>query len=160
MDKTISFNIIKSDWFKKATQVLIFSSVGNEFDTRLLIDECRSLNKATFFPLCVDSFGKMEFLKVASSDDLQSGMYNIPEPKGTCEKYIQKENDLIIVPCLSVDREKNRIGYGKGYYDRFLKGFNGVSLCPCYCEMVTNKLPIDENDIKINIIVTDKEVIQ
>ena len=72
----------------------------------------------------------------------------------------QKENDLVIVPCLSADRQKNRIGYGKGYYDRFLKDFNGVSVSPCYDILLEDEIPTDKYDIKINIVVTDKEVIQ
>ena len=87
-------------------------------------------------------------------------MYGIKEPKSTCEKYIAKENDLVIVPCLSADKQKNRIGYGQGYYDRFLKDFNGVSVSPCYDEMLSDEIPTDNFDMKINIIVTDKEVIQ
>ena len=160
MDKEISDKIIGSDYFKNASQVLIFASTDKEFDTRYIIERCRFLYKRVFYPICLDTSGRMEFLKVDSVGDLQVGMYNIQEPKKTCKKYIPKENDLIIVPCLSADKNRYRIGYGKGYYDRFLKDFNGVSICPCYSEMLTDSLPTDENDIKINIIVTDKEVIR
>ena len=115
-----------------------------------------------FHKKSIDNAGKMEFKKVDSSDDLQSGMYNIPEPKSHCENYIPSENDIVIVPCLSATEEGYRIGYGKGYYDRFLKDFVGVSICPCYDEMVSEYLPTDNFDIKINILVTQnilKEVI-
>lgn len=159
-DKIISEKIIKSDCFKKAEQVLIFSSTDDEFDTRYIIERCRLLYKRVFYPLCIDSDGKMEFYKVDSVGDLQVGMYNILEPKSTCKKYIPQDNDLIIVPCLSADKHKNRMGYGKGYYDRFLKDFNGVSISPCYDILLEDEIPTDKYDMKINIIVTDKEVIQ
>lgn len=159
-DKIISEKIINSDYFKNAEQVLIFSSTDDEFDTRYIIERCRLLYKRVFYPLCIDSEGKMEFYKVDSVGDLQVGMYNILEPKSTCKKYIPQDNDLIIVPCLSADRHKNRIGYGKGYYDRFLKDFNGVSVSPCYDILLEDEIPTDKYDMQINIIVTDKEVIQ
>lgn len=159
-DKIISEKIINSDYFKNAEQVLIFSSTDDEFDTRYIIERCRLLYKRVFYPLCIDSDGKMEFYKVDSVGDLQVGMYNILEPKSTCKKYIPQDNDLIIVPCLSADRHKNRMGYGKGYYDRFLKDFNGMSVSPCYDILLEDEIPTDKYDMKINIIVTDKEVIQ
>lgn len=159
-DKIISEKIINSDYFKNAEQVLIFSSTDDEFDTRYIIERCRPLYKRVFYPLCIDSEGKMEFYKVDSVGDLQVGMYNILEPKSTCKKYIPQDNDLIIVPCLSADRHKNRMGYGKGYYDRFLKDFNGMSVSPCYDILLEDEIPTDKYDMKINIIVTDKEVIQ
>ncbi len=157
-DKAISKTIINSDYFKNAEQVLVFASTDYEFDTRYIIERCRLLYKRVFYPVCIDSDGTMEFLKVESVGDLQYGMYNILEPKPNCKKYVPKENDIVIVPALSVDKNGHRIGYGKGYYDRFLNSFNGISICPCYEEMVSDTLPIDENDIKINILVTENQL--
>lgn len=159
-DKIISEKIINSDYFANAEQVLVFSSTDDEFDTKQIIKCCKVQSKEIFYPLCIDRNGNMEFLKVDSDDDLVLGMYGLKEPKSTCEKYVAKENDLVIVPCLSVDKQKNRIGYGKGYYDRFLKDFNGVSVSPCYDILLEDEIPTDKYDIQINIIVTDKEVIQ
>lgn len=157
-DKIISEKIINSDYFKNAEQVLVFASADHEFDTRYIIERCRFLYKRVFYPVCIDNMGTMEFMKVESVGDLQYGMYNILEPKPTCKKYIPKENDIVIIPALSVDKNGNRIGYGKGYYDRFLKDFNGISICPCYEEMATDTLPTDENDIKVNIVVTQNQL--
>lgn len=161
-DKAISRAITASDYFKKAEQVLVFSSTDDEFDTRYIIKCCRNEEKSVFCPVCTDGNGNMKFYRVDSEDDLSIGMYGISEPKPYCEEYKPKENDIVIVPCLSVDKNGYRIGYGKGYYDRFLKDFNGVSICPCCEEMLTDTLPTDEYDIKMNIIVTQnstKEVI-
>ncbi len=155
-DKEISRKIIQSDYFKKAEQILVFASVDDEFDTENIIEKCRIENKSVFYPLCIDNQGEMTFFKVNSQEDLQSGMYNIPEPKSTCKEYKPEKNDLIIVPCLSVDKNGYRIGYGKGYYDRFLKDFKGVSICPCYEQLLTDSLPTDEYDVKINILITEK----
>ncbi len=161
-DKEISQKIIRSKYFEEAQQVLVFSSSDDEFDTRYIIEGCHIENKRVFYPVCIDNNGIMKFFKADSDDDLQIGMYGIFEPKPYCEEYKPEKNDIVIVPCLSVDENGYRIGYGKGYYDRFLKDFNGVSICPCYEELLTDTLPTDEYDIKVNIIVTQnstKEVI-
>ncbi len=155
-DKEISKKIVESDSFKKATQVLVFASAKDEFDTSLIVESCRAENKKVFYPVCLDKLGNMEFKKVDSTDDLEIGTYDIPEPKPYCKEYIQKENDIIIVPCLSVDNNGYRIGYGKGYYDRFLQNFNGVSFCPCYEEMTSDTLPSDSFDVKVKFLVTQK----
>ncbi len=157
-DKAISEIITASDYFKNAEQVLVFSSTDDEFDTNYIIERCRKEGKSILYPVCTDSIGNMKFFKANSEDDLSIGMYGICEPKTYCEEYKQKENEIIIVPCLSVDKNGYRIGYGKGYYDRFLKNFNGVSICPCYEEMLTDTLPTDEYDIKVNIIVTQNSI--
>ena len=159
-DKTISEKIIKNDYFEDAQQVLVFSSTDDEFDTRYIIERCRESYKRVFYPRCIDKDGNMSFFKVDSVGDLTFGSFGILEPKETCKKYIPQDNDLVIVPCLSADRQKNRIGYGKGYYDRFLKDFNGVSVSPCYDILLEDEIPTDKYDMQINIIVTDKEVIQ
>ncbi len=157
-DYAISHLICDSEYFKNANQVLVFAATDCEFDTRYIIEHCRESFKRVFYPRCIDKNGNMSFFKVDSVGDLAFGSFGILEPKDTCKKYIPQENDLVIVPALSVDKKGYRIGYGKGYYDRFLKNFNGVSICPCYEKMVTDTLPIDENDIKINILVTENQL--
>ena len=157
-DKIISDTICNSDYFKSAKQVLIFSSTDDEFDTKHIVKCCKAQAKDVFYPLCLDRDGNMEFFKVSHADDLVLGMYNIFEPKPTCEKYVQKENDLVIVPCLSADRQKNRIGYGKGYYDRFLSEFCGTKVGVCYDFQVLDEIPASEHDVKMDIIITETRI--
>ncbi len=161
-DKEISHKIIETDFFKNATQVLVFAPTEDEFDTNIIVNRCRIDGKKVFYPICTDKSGNMQFKEVSSNDDLEYGMYNILEPKPICKEYKQKETDIIIVPCLSVDKKGYRIGYGKGYYDRFLQSFQGISICPCYDELISDVLPTDSFDVKINFSVTQhilKEVI-
>lgn len=157
-DKIISEKIINSVYFKNAEQVLVFASTDEEFDTQYIVEHCRAESKSVFYPVCLADKGKMEFLKVNSHKDLHIGKYNILEPQKSCVPYKPKENDIIIVPALSADKQKYRIGYGGGYYDRFLKSFNGISICPCYSRLYRDNLPADEYDIKVSIVATDKEV--
>lgn len=151
----ITEEIFGSDEFKRAEQVLIFASTGTEFDTSLIADECRKTGKRLFYPKCTDKNGRMTFYLVSDADDLECGMYKIFEPKSNLPEYAFENGDIILVPALSVDKNFMRIGYGKGYYDRFLQNFQGVSICPCYKEMMTRELPTDEFDIQVDVIATE-----
>ncbi|MGN0569409.1 MAG: 5-formyltetrahydrofolate cyclo-ligase [Candidatus Fimenecus sp.] len=155
-DKKISDLIIGTSFFEQARNVLVFASTSDEFDTKHIVKECRDRNKKVFYPRCSDKLGNMDFFEVNCDDDLSIGLFGIFEPMEKCKKYVPEQNDIVIVPALSVDSRFYRIGYGRGYYDRFLKDFRGVSFCPCYDEMLTDILPADEFDIKINVLVTQR----
>ena len=157
-DKKISKNIINSPYFKNCTQVLIFSALGDEFDTRYIVNECRACGKNVYYPKCTDINGHMKFFKVRGDGDLEQGLFGILEPKAECEEYSPYPNDIAVIPALAVDKDFNRIGYGKGYYDRFLLGFNGVSICPCYEDLTVLKLPTDKYDVKVDAVATQNEL--
>ena len=100
----------------------------------------------------------MSFYKINDFSEMKSGMYGILEPE-EAEIYNNfSATDLIIVPALSVDKNFNRIGYGKGYYDRFLKDFKGVSVCPIYPELISKEVPTGQFDIPLDIIITPSEI--
>lgn len=153
-DRQISEYITNCQSFKEARQILLFAPTGSEFDTAHIAEASRKAGKLLYYPKCTDRNGQMKFFLIDNKNDFVSGMYGILEPRDGCPEYFFKENDLIIVPALSVDRNFIRIGYGKGYYDRFLKDFHGKSICPCYDEMRTDTLPADEFDIKVDFIAT------
>ena len=157
-DKRISRLIIGTSFFEEARNGLIFASTSDEFDTKHIVKACRERNKKVFYPRCTDKNGNMNFFEVSCESDLSIGMFGIFEPTVKCKKYVPEKNDIVIVPALSVDSRFYRIGYGRGYYDRFLKDFQGVSICPCYDEMLADILPADEFDIKIDVLVTQRIV--
>lgn len=154
LDKAISDCIINSVQFKNARQALLFAPTGSEFNTEHIAREAVKSGKRLYYPRCADKDGKMDFFLVSDESDFRIGMYGIREPREGCPEYSEKDGDIIIVPALSVDKSFIRIGYGKGYYDRFLKNFHGVSVCPCYEEMRTDRLPADEFDICVDIVAT------
>ncbi len=158
-DKAITEKMLALPCLKNATQVLLFASTDEEFNTMEIAEYCKANDKIIFYPRCLEEYGIMEFYRLAKDSDLILHKYGILAPVATCEGYIEKENDVIIVPALSADGNHYRLGYGGGYYDRFLKNFNGVSICPVYDELMVSALPTDKNDIKVSIIATDKEVI-
>ena len=144
--------------YKNAEVILMYYSVGSEVSTQAIFEKALSDNKLTAFPVCLDSNGVMSFYYVNGADDLEEGMYGIKAPKEGCEQYGEHKNSLCIVPGLAFDKRGYRIGYGKGYYDRFLENFNGITVGFCYEEMVEDILPADEFDKKVDYLITDKKI--
>ncbi|MDL2300725.1 5-formyltetrahydrofolate cyclo-ligase [Lachnospiraceae bacterium OttesenSCG-928-D06] len=112
--------ILSHQWFYLAKKILCFSSIGSEIDTTQMIEESLRLKKEVYLP-CVN--GKnIDFFQINSLMDLQPGFRGILEPVNQERKYIYtgETDSLMIMPGVAFDKMKNRIGYGGGFYDRFL----------------------------------------
>lgn len=154
LEKTVS-----SDVYKNAKILLVYYPVKNEPDILPIVRHALSVGKKVAFPISNPDGFVLEFGFVKSLDELVSGTYSIPEPPRSSDRYVNVPETLCIVPGLAFDREGKRIGYGKGYYDRFLESFSGVSLGLCYGEFLTDQLPVEDTDISLDIIISDKEEI-
>ena len=96
----------------------------------------------------------MYFCYVTNLNELTSGKYNIPEP--TNENIVTDfDNAICIVPGICYDKENYRIGYGKGYYDRFLSKNKIKTIGLCYKECMIEKIDNDKYDYKIDEVITD-----
>ena len=89
-----------------------------------------------------------------SFDELSVGRFNILEPTGRTSQAVPDKDSLCIVPALCCDRSGLRLGYGRGYYDRFLAGFPGRSVIICYSDFVM-KVPAEPHDRRADLVVTD-----
>ena len=138
-ERAVFEKVITEDVFLSAEVIFCYVSYGSEMGTRLLIREILRQGKTLVVPKCVDDKGHMIGVEIKSEDDLKSGMYGILEPEG-CE-FEKEKIDLAIVPGIAFDKEGIRLGYGKGYYDRFLKGLKGETIGICHKELVFEKLP-------------------
>ena len=98
----------------------------------------------------------MHFYKVRSFDELEESPMGILEPPESLERTERFENALCILPGLAFDKEGFRLGFGGGYYDRFLTGFEGVKLGICYENCVCERLSHNGFDIKADMLITDK----
>ena len=142
---------------------LLLSYVSTEFevDTKNLINLvlCAGIDVAV--PKCKDSLNEIEFYRINSISELVKGRYGLLEPQGEpAKKATYYKNSLCIVPGICFDRHGNRMGYGKGFYDRFLTNFSGVSVGICYSVQLSDEdLPIASHDVPLNIIFTEKETI-
>ena len=100
----------------------------------------------------------MDFFVVEGENDLSEGMYGIFAPKAECPVLRADEKCLCCVPGLSFDKKGYRLGYGKGYYDRYLSSFKGISIGFCYDALVSEGLPCDSYDKQVNCLITDKKI--
>ena len=154
-DKAISDGILSSNEYKECENILLFASIGSEFDTQQILLAAIKDKKHIFFPKC-EADGIMHFYEVTSPADLSLGYMHIPEPQANTYSYVsESDSDLILVPALCADKSFHRLGYGGGFYDRFLKIFKGVAVCPVYSSLLFEEIPTDSFDMPVDIIYTE-----
>ena len=155
----VARKIAELDEFAAADAILAFFPVGSEIDIISLFDIAKSLGKKIAFP-CSLPGGILIFKEVNELSELKSGVYNIPEPDESSLIFKDFERSICITPALAFDTEGFRIGYGGGYYDRFLASYSGTSVGVAYDEMIYDDIPRDEFDLPVDIIVTERRVIR
>ena len=146
--------------FINAETVFLYYSYGSEVGTTDIIDFCLKNGKRVALPKCLDKCGRMEFYLLSDGfDSLDSGMYGIYEPDSeSCSIAESDEKSVCIVPGLAFDKGGYRLGYGKGYYDRFLVDFKGLTVGLCYEKCLCDELPYDEYDCKIQTLITEHKI--
>ena len=173
LSKKALIKLYNFDLFKKAECVLAFVSYGNEIKTGQLLDVIFNEKKKLCIPRTENNEMDFYFLNQEKtiSEQTEVGEYNVTVPLSTLEKFdvaAIPENTMILVPGLAFDRNGNRLGKGKGYYDRFLEkllssptkenilGFVGY----CYDFQIIEKVITEENDIPVNYVVSDQNIIE
>lgn len=159
-DKKICASFLKSDIYARAEQIFCYAALHDEINTNLIIDCALKDNKKVALPFCTDLNGNMEYYYIHSAEDLKTGSFGISEPDTEkCEKALNFEKAVCIVPALSFDAYGFRLGYGKGYYDRFLKKFTSVSVGLCYNELMSSRLPVNEFDESVSYIASEDGIV-
>ncbi len=145
--------------FKKIKNILFYVSYDGEVLTHNAIKEAL-IDKKVVVPISKKEDHSLILSKLDSFEDLQEGQYGILEPKKERIKEISIDKiDLAIVPGIAFDLNGNRIGHGKGYYDRLLKNIKATIIGLAYEFQVIKKIPIDDYDKQVDIIITEKRVI-
>lgn len=155
-DKKIINNIISSNILNNIDIVLSYVSFGFEVDTFELIKKLIYCDRNIAVPVCNTENNTLKFYLIDSIDDLHLGHYGILEPDiNRCKPIENNNNTICFVPALSYDTLGNRIGYGKGYYDSFLKKYEGIKIGLCYNEFLVRELPHEDFDIPVDMIITE-----
>lgn len=153
-DSMIFTHLINSDLYNNSNTLLIYVSVNNEVDTLNIIKHALADGKRVAVPQCESSI--MNFVAMNSFEDLSEGDFGIPTVDSENIKIINDFSDaLCIVPGLGFDRYGNRLGYGGGYYDRFLSCNHVTSVGLCYERCRFDMLPAEEHDVKTDYILTE-----
>lgn len=151
--------------FQKAEVILMYASLPDEVETLSLIREFTEEGKRQVY--CPVTRGdEMEFYRISSVDDLKEGNFHVLEPETLKEKLLEVQNDVhycMLMPGLMFDKRGNRLGYGKGYYDKYLarvpKDVNLTTIALSYGAMVKDAIPAEETDWRADYVVTENEVI-
>lgn len=152
----IAGSVLQMEEVRKAESVFCYVSFRSEVDTAPLLEALWKAGKVTAVPK-VDK-EQMAFYEIHSMDDLVCGYCGIPEPKPGCA--LMKKADIIIMPGLAFDTEGHRLGYGGGFYDRFLAATpHGWKLALAFEEQIQPEIPSEKQDIRVDGIVTDRRKI-
>ncbi len=145
--------------YENASIILTYVSTEIEVDTINFIKYSLAIGKQIAVPICKVDSTTLDFYIIKSLDDLEPGTFSVLEPRiGQCKKLKDFANSICIVPALVFDMQGYRLGYGKGYYDRFLSSYKGKRVGLCYCSCTVNELAHGYYDKPVNILVTDKYV--
>lgn len=162
--KKVIENLSSLKEFKEAKNILFYVSCKNEVDTQEVIQELlEKKEKNIIVPYTIKNKPKIFLSELKDFIELEPKTFGILEPK---EKYIREFNndklDLVIVPAIVFAKNGHRIGYGYGYYDRFLKTIKKeiVKVGLAFDFQLIDEIPEEKHDVPLNIIVTEKEIIK
>jgi len=168
-DKKIANVFLNSISYRFCDILLIYASARDEVSTSYIIERSLVNKKIVACPISNTGDNTLSFKTINSIEELSAGNYNIMEPPQTNTDYRDLFNAALeekkrpplavcVIPCLSYDSSGYRMGYGKGYYDRFLPSFDGTKIGLCYSEFKSANLPKGKYDVKLDVIITEKGV--
>lgn len=159
LEHKIATKFLNSVSYRHANTVLCYYSTDDELDTHEIINAALKDGKKVALPRCNKKTTTMEFYYITSENDLELTDMNILEPKADLPKFDCNESlSICIIPAVVFDKSGYRIGYGKGYYDRFLNEFSGAQIGLIYSNCITDKLPRGRYDCAVDVLITEKGI--
>ena len=158
----IQSQLFQHPFYTSCSQLFCYVSFNQEVITTDIITMALSQGKKVAVPKIVGD--EMKFFFIESFDELEPGVLGIMEPITEKEAIpVDTEQNLVIVPGIAFDTSRNRIGYGKGYYDRFFTkqiGNKMHKIALAYNFQILEQLPVDDYDVKVDQIITESGIIQ
>lgn len=159
--KDIINKLYESDLYRDSKIIMTFISFGDEVDTHEFIKKSLKDGKRIVVPITFPKTKEIRPSELFDFNELKIGFYNILTPKDEFIRFIDpKEIDLIVVPGVGFDRNGFRVGYGGGYYDRFLSKYpDAVKLGIAFDLQLIDEVPKEDFDIPVDLILTENEII-
>jgi 5-formyltetrahydrofolate cyclo-ligase len=155
----IAQNLYKEPDWKEAEIIGITVSIFPEADTYQIIRKAWESGKKVAVPKCIPSERRMDFREIQHFSQLESVYYGLFEPVECETKAVGKDEiDLLIVPGLAYTRDGYRLGFGGGYFDRYLKSYSGKTLSLAFEMQILDQLPVAGHDIPVAKIITNAGV--
>ena len=161
MDKAICTRLCSLVSVRYADEILSFSPLKGEVEVTDFNLYALKTGKALYLPRCIKGTPEMHFHLVSSLDNLEKGSFSINEPSEDSPiwKNEASKKAVCIIPAMSYDKNGYRLGYGKGYYDRYLSSKNVLKIGICYTDFLSDAIPKGRFDLAVDIIVTEKGII-
>ena len=141
--------------YRDAETVFCFVGRQHEIDTMPLLRQILADGKRLCVPLCVEK-GIMELRQISAIEDLIPGSYGIQEPPADALTVSVDDVDLSIIPCLTCDHGGRRLGFGGGYYDRFLGAYRSAAVLVCRERLIREELPVEPHDMPVPWVITER----
>lgn len=150
--RIIQEQIARRPQLKRTEWVYLYMDYKSEVQTGLLLEECLKMGKRIAIPKVEGD--EMHFYEIKDRTDVRSGYRGIPEP--CTHNLVENEHAFMVVPGVAFSEDRRRIGYGKGFYDRYLHRFPEIYTCAAAYEcQVLEQLPYEEHDVAINELITE-----
>ena len=156
LSKNIHQNLKHISSYINSQNIACYFPIGSEVDTYAIMLDILRQNKCLLLPRIVND--NLMFYNVPSLEKLEKGNFGIMEPKDSCKKA--DKIDCVLIPTIGVSKLGIRLGYGKGYYDKFLSSTDAVKISLTYSKQIVKIIPSDSHDIKMNWIITEDEYIE
>ena len=156
-DRSILTNVKGLPEYQKSQTIFCYVGTDEEINTSPLILDALTRGKRVGVPRCTGP-GIMHAYEIESLSDLSPGSYGILEPGEDCPLVSPEEIDMACIPCLSADRDGRRLGYGGGFYDRYLEHTSFPRIILCREELILHDLPVEDHDQRMDILVTESGV--
>ncbi|MEX0646589.1 MAG: 5-formyltetrahydrofolate cyclo-ligase [Balneolaceae bacterium] len=155
IEKLVNLSLFKSS---RVIHCYVSMNIRKEVHTHEFINQSIQKEKKILVPK-MKSGGRLSHSAISSLDELEINEWGVPEP--VTENYPDSSGiDLVIVPMVSGDRKLNRLGYGMGYYDRFLKDLSAFKIGLLFdCQLYDKALPVEEFDIPLDMLITESETV-
>lgn len=149
-------NLERTEVFRNASCVAIYHAIPGEVQTASFIEKWY-LKKKILLPVIEGD--DLLLLPYTGSESLKASVFGILEPTLNGPAISEKDIDLIVVPGIAFDRERNRMGRGKGYYDRLLSTLQAPKVGICFGFQLLPSIPVEPFDKKMDLVITEKEII-
>ncbi|KMZ55018.1 5-formyltetrahydrofolate cyclo-ligase [Dorea sp. D27] len=154
--EAITREIISHVWFREATDIYCYVDCRKEAGTRPLMEEAWRLGKTVWVPKAEEV--EMDFYEIHSFDELSRGCFGVLEP--AIGAAADGKDGLVIMPGVAFDARRGRIGYGKGYYDRYLRKHPGLhTIAAAFDIQIVEEVPQEEEDVRPQLIITETRTI-
>lgn len=148
---------LNSGIYKSAKIIMLYMPLGNETDTGEIIRRAFADGKTLVLPVTDEQSGRITPYVLEQDTLLEKGGFSVVEPRNS-EPIEKSEIDAVLVPGIAFDKKGARLGFGRGCYDMFLEKMKAVKLGYCYSFQLLDEIPSDSHDIRMDYIITEKEI--